>query len=92
MAARREEFRARRDLLLRGLAELGWPCVKPRGAFYAFPEVENPDRVVDALLKRKVVTVPGDSFGPRGAGHVRLSYAVSQENLRGALELMREVV
>jgi len=92
VAAMREEFRARRDLLMRGLDELGWPCVMPMGAFYAFPKVENADDAVNTLLENKVVTVPGNSFGGRGEGYIRISYATSQDNIKRALDIMREVL
>jgi aspartate aminotransferase len=39
IAARCEEYRQRRDLLVTGLNELGLACDLPAGAFYAFPAV-----------------------------------------------------
>jgi aspartate aminotransferase len=41
IAAHREEYRKRRDLLVRGLNEAGLECEPPAGAFYCFPNVEK---------------------------------------------------
>jgi aspartate aminotransferase len=79
-------FERRRDVLLDGLAEIGLACPPPKGAFYAMPEV--PDGFVDEVIDRGVVIVPGEAFGEQGAGHARISYAVNEETLKEALEVM----
>jgi aspartate aminotransferase len=90
VTAMREEFRQRRDILLEGLAELGMDCMKPAGAFYAFPEAES--GTAEKLIPAGVITVPGEAFGKNGAGHIRISYATSKENIRKALDIMRQVL
>jgi len=92
VAEMREEYRARRDILMEGLHNMGCRCVMPMGAFYTFPEVSNANEVVNTLLENKVVTVPGDSFGSLGEGYIRISYATSQENIRRALSIMNDVL
>ncbi len=97
IAARRKEYRQRRELLVKGLNELGFDCEMPAGAFYAFPSVRkiNKDsrRVAAQLLeKAHVATIPGVVFGAQGEGHVRFSYAVSPETIRDGLEALRKVV
>lgn len=86
-----EIFARRRDLVVEELNRLpGVHCATPGGAFYAFPNVtatgfsalELQDRWLDEL---GVATIAGTSFGTRGEGHVRLSYASSFDNLREAL-------
>ncbi|VVB94926.1 Aromatic-amino-acid aminotransferase 2 [uncultured archaeon] len=86
----RESFRGRRDLLMEGLREMGIKCVKPEGAFYAFPEVEDED-APQKLLARGVIVVPGAAFGEHGRGHIRISYATSEENIKKALGIMEKV-
>lgn len=90
------EFRARRDLLVGGLAELGIACSIPGGAFYAFPNVsENGggDAFTDRLLKEAMIAAtPGSAFGPGGADFVRLSYATSQDRIKQALERIGKIV
>ncbi len=88
------EFRARRALITRGLNRVpGLACVPPAGAFYAFPRFHWPgssQEVAMALLKRGLISTPGDAFGSLGAGHLRLSFAASRENLTRALAILRE--
>ncbi|QLD90101.1 pyridoxal phosphate-dependent aminotransferase [Natronomonas salina] len=84
----REAFEERRDVLLDGLEDMGLEVPTPQGAFYAMPRV--PDGWADEVIDRGVVVVPGEAFGEHGAGHARISYAVSVETLKEALEIMRE--
>jgi aspartate aminotransferase len=75
----------------------GVRCARPTGAFYAFPEVlaafgrRSPGgRTIDssisfaeALLEETgVAVVPGAEFGECGEGHVRLSFACSEDQIR----------
>ena len=87
----RESFRKRRDITMEGLSEMGIKCVKPQGAFYAFPEVDD-EEAPQKLLKNGVIVVPGSAFGGNGKGHIRISYATSEENLRRALAVMRNIL
>jgi aspartate aminotransferase len=85
------EFQARRDLVVEGLNKIpGFNCVRPKGAFYAFPSYAfnmNSQEFGDFLLQEAGVAVTaGSSFGRRGEGHVRISYANSRENLQKGLE------
>ncbi|HTV14685.1 MAG TPA: pyridoxal phosphate-dependent aminotransferase [Acidobacteriaceae bacterium] len=94
---RREEFRLRRDLLVKGLNELGLECNLPAGAFYAFPCVTNISKssrkVAEILLeKAHVATIPGVVFGAQGEGHVRFSYSVAPEAIEKGLEALRKVL
>jgi aspartate aminotransferase len=93
--ARREEYRLRRNLLVKGLNELGLACELPPGAFYAFPSVakiHKDSRRVSTLLLEKahVATIPGVVFGAQGEGHVRFGYAVSPETIEAGLEALRK--
>lgn len=86
------EFRRRRDMLVDGLNLIpGFSCRRPAGAFYVFPDITATgygDRELqNALLDEVgVATLAGSSFGPHGAGHIRLSYANSPANLQSALD------
>ncbi|WP_336037069.1 pyridoxal phosphate-dependent aminotransferase [Halobacterium yunchengense] len=83
-----QAFERRRDVLLDELADMGLDVPTPRGAFYAMPKV--PDGWVEEVVDRGVVVVPGEAFGERGEGYARISYATDLEELREALEIMRE--
>lgn len=94
LATSRAAYRERRDLLIRGLNELGLKCAPPAGAFYAFPDVTAISRhsreASEFLLeKAQVATVPGVVFGPQGEGHVRFSFSTSLETIEGGLESLR---
>ena len=91
---RRDEYRARRDLLVDGLNQVGLPCTLPQGAFYAFPDVRSIDpdsRKAAAILldEAQVATIPGIVFGAEGEGHVRFGYATSMEVIEAGLEALR---
>jgi aspartate aminotransferase len=91
----RKEFEKRRDFIVERLNKIrGLKCLKPQGAFYVFPNVEeilgasfNGSKIetdvqlADFLLdEAKVATVPGSAFG--ADGYIRLSYAASLENIK----------
>jgi aspartate aminotransferase len=92
------EFRRRRDIVVEGLNALpGVTCVRPGGAFYAFPNITATRRrsaeVAERMLTEAGVAVlGGTAFGEHGEGYLRLSYANSEANLRLALERMRPVL
>ncbi|HWG90001.1 MAG TPA: pyridoxal phosphate-dependent aminotransferase [Candidatus Thermoplasmatota archaeon] len=85
------EFRARRDIIVKGLRDIpGFRLNEPKGAFYVFPrfdfDMTSMQFAEHLLYKAGVATTPGVEFGPRGEGHLRISYATSRENLRKGLE------
>ncbi|MDT7895390.1 MAG: pyridoxal phosphate-dependent aminotransferase [Desulfurococcales archaeon] len=87
-----EMFRRRRDLIYGELSKIkGFDVWKPHGAFYIFPRISNIlsksglsiEQFVDYLIDRyQVVVLPGSGF-PDTAGreYIRLSYAVSEEDI-----------
>ncbi len=83
-------FGKRRDYLVDALNGVtGVSCVEPRGAFYAFPSYDldiDSFELSDRLLERGVAATPGAAFGPGGEGHLRLSYAVSEDKLGAAVD------
>lgn len=96
-AARRKEYRVRRDKLVAGLNDLGLECPFPAGAFYAFPSVakiHKESRRAAALLLEKahVATIPGVVFGAQGEGHIRFSYSVSPETIDAGLEALHKLL
>jgi aspartate/methionine/tyrosine aminotransferase len=94
IAARREQYRVRRDLLMKGLCEVGLQCDPPAGAFYAFPNVEkihkNSRTAAQILLeKAHIATIPGSVFGAQGEGHLRFGYAISEKEIGGCVDALR---
>ena len=86
------EFKSRRDIIVEGLNQVpGIRCPMPKGAFYAFPSVEDTGMTsrdfADGLLEEEgVACLAGESFGDDGEGCVRFSFANSAENIERALE------
>ncbi|MCD6522550.1 MAG: aminotransferase class I/II-fold pyridoxal phosphate-dependent enzyme [Candidatus Diapherotrites archaeon] len=83
----------RRNLMYKRLNEIeGISCVEPKGAFYAFPKLENvkdDKRWVLELLKEKhVLTVFGSGFG--SPGHFRLVYLPPLEVIDEAMDRIEE--
>ncbi len=88
VAPMRESYARRRDITLAALDQMGLPCVRPAGAFYAFPQVAelglgSEEFCERAILEAGVALVPGAVFGAEG--YVRLSYACSEDVLREGL-------
>lgn len=94
------EIKKRRDLVVKRLNSMpGLSCPNPKGAFYAFPKIEDnrfgtDKEFVQKLLESKgVLTVHGSGFGEKyGSGHFRLVYLPSLEILDSAMNKIEEFV
>ena len=94
------EMKKHRDLVVKRLNEMpGLSCPNPKGAFYAFPKIEDnrfgtDKEFVTKLLESKgVLTVHGSGFGELyGSGHFRLVYLPSLEILDSAMNKIEEFV
>jgi aspartate aminotransferase len=88
-----KEFRVRRRLIVQALNRIdAVHCGPPAGAFYVFPRFDwdaTAAEVAGDLLQRGLITTPGDAFGSLGAGHLRLSFAASQSDLRRGMSILR---
>jgi len=93
-----DEYRKRRDIILEGLNSLpGVSCLKPKGAFYVFPNIKGTgltsEEYADLMLEKAgVALAPGPIFGEYARGYVRLCYANSISNIDKAIERMRAVL
>jgi aminotransferase len=93
-----EEFRNRRDTITAGLNQIDrFSCSEPKGAFYAFPSIEDlglssMELAQLFLRKAKVAVIPGIAFGPQGEGNLRFSFANSRKNISRALERIEKAV
>ena len=80
LAERRAAYRARRDAVVPLLRGHGLFVAEPRGTFYVMADVsalgdDTYDVARRLLLEERVAVAPGETFGPRGAGLARLSFA-----------------
>ncbi len=93
----RDEYRRRRNYIVSALNDIGLPCHKPNGAFYVFPCIENSglssqEFALRLLEEEDVACVPGSAFGPSGEGFLRCSYATEFDQIKIAMERMRNFV
>ena len=91
-------FDERRRVIVDELNDMpGVTCVRPGGAFYAFPNITGTGMRSQELQERLlneagVAAISGTSFGALGEGYLRFSYANSTENIREAMRRMRELL
>jgi aminotransferase len=93
----REQYRLRRNFIVKTFNEIGLKCHLPEGAFYAFPSIQNSglnarEFSVRLLEQERVALVPGTAFGPGGEGFVRASYCAPMEELEQAAERIARFV
>jgi aminotransferase len=86
MKSMREQYRRRRDFVVRRFNEIGLKCHLPRGSFYAFPSVEatglgEKEFALGLLQAERVAMVPGSAFGANGAGFCRACFATGYDQL-----------
>ena len=92
-----EPFRRRRDLTLRVLADRpGLRVVPPKGGMYAMIDVRQTGLSGEAfaarlLRERHVAVMPGESFGPAAAGHLRVALTVDDARLEDALRTIADL-
>ena len=91
----RLEYDRRRRLLVAGLNRLSLATFEPRGAFYAFPNIQasgmDDETFAEKLLREEsVAVVPGNAFGPGGEGFARMCYATAYEKIEEALHRMEK--
>jgi aminotransferase len=89
-AAMRDQYRVRRDFIVRSFNQMGLACHLPRGSFYAFPSIQSTglssrEFAVRLLEQEKVACVPGSAFGATGEGFLRCCFATSLEQLQVAV-------
>jgi len=86
----KEKLTLRRDMTVEKLNVIeGISCVKPEGAFYAFPQLHmnQPDNhfVAELIKETGVVVVPGSGFGQvPGTQHFRVVFLPNEEILERA--------
>jgi aspartate aminotransferase len=102
IAEMNKEFKKRHDFVVAELNTIdGVECVETDGTFYVFPNIEKLlerlDGIDDDLAfsdylieKAGVALVPGSAFGT--AGHIRLSIATSMDNLKIALDRIKQAI
>ena len=85
-------YSRRRDLMAKVLDEAGIEYTLPKGAFYFFPKSPVADEgvFVNALLKERVLAVPGRGFGL--PGYFRLAFCVGEKTIANSAESFKRAV
>ena len=98
-------FRLRRDATVKALHEIGMPCVRPSGAFYAFPRLpegleipgyQGSDKPLSLqfaeylVAKTGVAVGPGIEFGMDE--HVRIAFVVDEQTIAQGISILGEVL
>ena len=94
----RRKLRSRRDLTQKWCQSTPRiSCVKPRGAFYAFPRIDIPESdeifVKELIRKKHVMVVHGSGFGQKpGTQHFRIVFLPDQTTLTSAYAEIAEFI
>jgi len=90
IARMKAEYKKRRNFIHSSFEEMGIPCVRPEGAFYAFADIgcfgmTSQEFALKLLDEQNVACVPGTAFGACGEGFIRCSYATSLDEIKEAM-------
>ena len=94
----RRTYQRRRDVMVKGLHELGWMVTNPKASMYVWARIPEPYRSMGSLEFAKkmiddarVAVSPGIGFGEYGDDHVRIALIENEHRLRQALRGIREM-
>ncbi len=92
-AAMREQYKLRRNFIVKSLNDMGLKCHLPRGSFYAFPCIESvgipaKEFALGLLKEEKVACVPGGAFGASGEKYLRCCFATAFDQIQIAMDRM----
>jgi alanine-synthesizing transaminase len=87
----REMYKQRRDVLVEGLQQAGWPVVTPNASMFVWAEIPDPFKHLGSLefakllmQEAKVAVSPGIGFGEYGDTHVRFGLVENTQRIRQA--------
>jgi alanine-synthesizing transaminase len=94
----RDNYKARRDVLVPGLNKLGWPVALPKATMFVWAKIPEQYRALGSvefskklLLEAKAAVSPGVGFGEHGDGHVRFALIENEERTRQALRGIKQM-
>ena len=89
-------YQKRRDLLVKGLNDAGWPVEPPKGSMFVWAPIPDKFKAMGSLdftklmLEKSLVAVsPGIGFGPLGEGFVRFALIENDQRTRQALRSIK---
>lgn len=93
-----DEFKKRRDFIFEKINNIDkLKCLKPKGTFYAFVNIENTglDSITFAykLLEEKhIAVVPGIAYGEKYNNYIRIAFTKEIDTLNQAIEKISDFV
>ncbi|AJA49220.1 putative N-acetyl-LL-diaminopimelate aminotransferase [Clostridium pasteurianum DSM 525 = ATCC 6013] len=93
----KNEFIRRRNYVYDRLVKMGLDVEMPKGAFYIFPSIKkfgikSNEFCLRLLDEAGVAVVPGDAFGDKGEGYMRISYSDNLDNLKKGLDRIEKFI
>lgn len=90
-------YAERKQVLRKGLDDLGISCGEARATFYIFAGIQSTglssmDFCVKLLQEARILTLPGTAFGPGGEGFVRMSLVAPVDRIEEAVERIKGVL
>jgi alanine-synthesizing transaminase len=94
----RRNYEKRRDVMVKGLHDIGWMVENPKASMYVWAKIPETYAKMGSLefTKRlmdqaKIAVSPGIGFGDHGDDHVRIALIENENRLRQALRGVREM-
>jgi LL-diaminopimelate aminotransferase len=88
-------YQERRDVLIKGLKDIGFEVNSPVATFYVWINVpegfSSADFTALLLSETGIVTTPGNGFGPSGEGYIRMALTVDKDRLKEAVERIKKI-
>jgi alanine-synthesizing transaminase len=88
----RQLYKERRDVLVKGLADAGWPVPSPPASMFIWAPLPEKYKDIGSLefsklllSEAEVAVAPGIGFGEYGDGHVRIALVENKQRLRQAI-------
>ncbi len=94
LSSLRQTYQQRRDLLYKGLKEIGLDVKRPLATFYLWAKVPegftSEEFTIHLLQKAGVLTTPGNGFGEPGEGYIRFALTTSLQRIEEAVQRIKE--
>src|SRR5690349_7268099 len=94
----RAKYEKRRDVMVKGLHDAGWPVEKPKASMYVWAQIPEQYKEMGSiefakklLRDAKIAVAPGIGFGDYGDDHVRIALIENENRSRQAVRGIKEM-
>jgi len=88
-------YERRRDVMVKGLQEIGLEVDRPKATFYLWirvPRGYSSAQFATLLIEQGgIVATPGNGFGEEGEGYIRMAMTVDEKRLKEAIERLKRI-